>query len=107
MTIGFALEYTTRRMQELGYGDQYLIKFRHLILQPYEERALSAYNEYFMLVDADEGLRISSDFGLYDLAEEKSNELQYEHFGKIQITNREPKIRSVKFIQVIPICSAT
>lgn len=102
MTIGFAIEYTTRRMRELGFEDQYMMKFRHIILQGKEKRSLNAYNEYFMLVEADEALRITSDFGLFDLTEQKSNELQYEHFGKIKIINRDANIRHVKFIQVVP-----
>lgn len=103
MTVGFALDYIEKRMQAIGYGGNYLLKFRHLVLQPFEERKVRAYNEYHLLIEENNRLRITSDFGYYDLSATNNNEVQYEHFGQILIKNVGALITSAKFIQVIPL----
>ena len=103
MTVGFALDYIEKRMQALGYGRNYLLKFRHLVLGPLEERKVKAYNEYHLLIEENNQLKITSDFGLYDLNANTSNEMQYEHFGQIRIKNKGEAMTSAKFIQVIPL----
>jgi hypothetical protein len=87
MTTDLALAYISRRMEELGYGNNYFIKCRHFSLQPEEERVIDAYNELFIFIDGDnEGI----------------NEQQYEHQGKLTITNKAKILKQVKFIQAIP-----
>ena len=103
MTVGFALDYIEKRMQAMGYGGNYLLKFRHLVLQPHEERKVKAYNEYHLLIEENSHIKIVSDFGLYDLSATTSNEVQYEHFGKINVKNKSETMTSAKFIQVIPL----
>ena len=103
MTVGFALDYIEKRMQAMGYGGNYLLKFRHLVLQPHEERKVKAYNEYHLLIEENRHIKIVSDFGLYDLSATTSNEVQYEHFGQIKIENIGEAVTSAKFIQVIPL----
>lgn len=102
MTINLALEYIPRRMQELGYGNEYYIRFRHLVLEPEELLKIEAFNQFYILVDAPENVIVLSDFGLFDLSFNKTNEQQYEHQGFITIQNYSSTINHVRFIQVIP-----
>lgn len=102
MTTNFALEYIPRRMQEIGVNNNYLLKFRHLVIQPNDIVIVDAYNEYFLLVQAGNDLNVKSEFGVYDLFDTGINEQQYEHQGKITITNTSKILKHIKFIQVIP-----
>lgn len=98
MTVEFALEYIRRNM---CLGD-YTLSYRHLILQPAEERDLQAQNEVILLIEPTKDVKVESDNGLYDLTETLTNELQYEHTGDIRITNHSIFLNHVRFIQVIP-----
>ena len=98
MTIEFALEYIR---QTLCVGD-YSLSFRHLVLQPSEEREIKAHNEVILLIEPTKDVRMESDNGIYDLTETLTNELQYEHSGDIRITNYSIFINHVRFIQAIP-----
>lgn len=102
MTTDFALEYITRMMQDLGVNNNYLLKFRHLVIQPNDLVIIDGYNEYFLLVYADNYLKVCSEFGVYDLSDNGINEQQYEHQGEITITNDSAIPKHIKFIQVIP-----
>ena len=102
MTIALALEYIPRRMEELGHGKNYYIRFRHFVLQPSEHMDLKAYNEFYMLIDEPDNINIVSDFGLFDLTFDRTNEQQYEHQGFISVQNYSASVNHVRFIQVIP-----
>lgn len=98
MTVGFALEYIERVL----CNREYLLHFRHLVLQPGETRKLSASDQLILLIEPPCEVRIESDTGVFDLTEDLSNELQYEHTGDITVTNLSIFINQVRFIQVIP-----
>jgi hypothetical protein len=103
MTAALALEYIPRRMEELGYGKNYYIRFRHLVLQPDERLDIEAYNQFYIIIDQPTNVNIASDFGLYGLELEITNELQYEHQGFISIHNNlVEEINHIQFIQIIP-----
>lgn len=102
MTIALALEYIPRRMKELGYGVNYYLRFRHMVLQPKEKTEIDACNQLYILVEQKKGLSISSDFGLFDMADNSTNEQTYEHQGILQINNYSNRINHLRFIQVIP-----
>jgi len=102
MTIGFACDYLERRMCELGYGDNYLLKFRHMVLWPKATIHIDADNEYWMFVEGG-NVAIKSKFGYYDLGDWALNEQQYEHFGKIEVRNKSGNHNAAKFIQCIPL----
>ena len=102
MNIQLAVEYIPRRMQELGHGDQYNIRFRHFVLHPEEERKIDAINQLFLLIEPLDSVAVISDFGVYDSTASNVNELQYEHQGCISIINYATIIQSVRFIQIIP-----
>lgn len=103
MTVEFALEYIRRT---ICVGD-YSLSFRHLVLQPSEERQIRAQNEVILLIEPTKDVKIESDNGLYDLTESLTNELQYEHTGDIRITNHSIFLNHVRFIQLIPKNSKT
>lgn len=102
MTIALAIEYIPRRMNDLGFGSEYYLRFRHFVLQPAEKIELDAHNQFFILVDEISDVNISSDFGFYDLTDPNTNEQCYEHQGSISITNYAQTTNHIKFIQVIP-----
>ena len=102
MNIELAIEYIPRRMEELGYGNNYNIRFRHYVLQPKERKKIHADNQLFILVEANDAVSVKSDFGMYDLTALNVNELQYEHQGNIRIRNYAGVTQHVRFIQIIP-----
>jgi hypothetical protein len=102
MTIALAIEYIPRRMNDLGIGSQYYLRFRHFMLQPGEVVDIDAYNQFFILVDEVSDISIVSDFGVYDLSDPNTNEQSYEHQGSITLQNFSSKPSSIRFIQVIP-----
>ena len=102
MTINLALEYIPRRMAELGYKNNYHIRFRHLVLQPLEKIEMEAYNHIYLLVEEAADISVSSELGVFDLSLQTSNEMQYEHQGLIKVSNYAGSTRHVRFIQIIP-----
>jgi hypothetical protein len=103
MTTALALEYIPRRMEELGYGKNYHLRFKHLVLQPLQLLEIDAYNQLFVLAeDPPPNVSVVSDFGMYDLSFGAANEQSYEHQGLIFITNYEASNIHLRFIQVIP-----
>lgn len=102
MTSDLALDYIKRRMEEMGYGTKYLIRFRHILLKVSEVREITAYNQIFLLIDPMHTIRIESDVGLFDVNEDHANEMQYEHRGRIRITNLSLSPTNARFLQAIP-----
>ena len=102
MTINLALEYIPKRMEELGNGKNYTIRFRHLVLQANETQTIDATNQFYYLVEEADQVRVESETGVFDLSEKATNEMQYEHQSKIQITNYLSGINHLRFIHVIP-----
>lgn len=102
MTIALAIEYIPRRMNDIGVGSNYYLRFRHFVLQANEKVELNADNQFFILVDEVPDVTIQSDFGFYDLADPSTNEQNYEHQGTISIYNYAPNPTHIRFIQVIP-----
>ena len=101
MTIELALEYIPRRMEELGFGNRYTLRFRHLVLQPSDKLTIDAQSQFFILVDQISGISVESQTGLFDLSSSSANEMQYEHQGIINIRNMNGRTTHIRFIQVI------
>jgi hypothetical protein len=115
MKTELALAAIPRRMNELGYGDNYILHHRHLRIPASKEIKINAANEVYFLVEedtitfssakydgADAIIRVTSDSGVYDLSEKKADEMQHEHTGGIVVKNLTKIDLFVKFIQVIP-----
>jgi len=102
MNIALAIEYIPRRMKDIGVGDDYYLRFRHFVLEANQTLELDAHNQFFLLIDDNSDLSISSDFGFYDITYPNTNEQTYEHQGLIIITNYSSTLNHVRFIQIIP-----
>ncbi len=102
MTINLALEYIPRRMEELGFGNAYYLRFRHYVLQPSEQLEVSAFNQFYILVEEAQDVSVKSEFGIFDLSLKNANEMLYEHQGQITIQNNAAVIKHLRFVQVIP-----
>jgi len=102
MSEEFAISYIPRRMKELGYQDHYMVKYRHLVIKPGAVRNINAAGELYLLIDEPQEVTIASEFAVYDLLESNINEISYEHFGNITITNNAAETVRIRFIQVIP-----
>lgn len=100
MTEELAIRYIPQRVQERGFKT-YRLVFQDLNLEPKQEVRLAAYNELWILLEADSGISISSDFGEYDYHNPKLSENIHEHADRIEILNQSSETRKVKFIQVI------
>ena len=103
MTSDLALDYISRRMTEMGFGKNYLLRFRHVLLKVGELREIVAYNQIFLLIEPMPSIRIESDVGLFDVNEDQANEMQYEHRGRIRISNLSLSPTNARFIQAIPV----
>jgi len=102
MTTSLAIEYIPRRMEQLGYGEEYYMRFVYLWLQPNETRQLNATSEFYILVEDPENISVDSDMGVFNLSLTYINQMEYEHQGQIIVTNLSAKNNGVHFIQVIP-----
>ena len=102
MTIEFALDFIPRRMRELGYGDNYIIRWRHFQIEPNQTLKLESNNEYFMLINPSSNFAVRSKAGVFDLLDAAVDEQKYEHRGKVQVKNRAEETQLILFIQVIP-----
>ena len=102
MTVDLAIEYIRRRMEELGYPSKYMLRLRHLVMQPLEQRETSIDNQLWILVEPPCEIRVESTAGIFDASEDMVNELQYEHRGEVKVTNQSVFLNHVRFIQVIP-----
>ncbi len=102
MTVEFAIGFIPNRMKELGYGDNYIIRWRHLFVGASETLSIDANNEYYLLINPANGIEVISKAGAFNISDTAINEMQYEHKGKIQIKNNNTASQLVLFIQVIP-----
>jgi hypothetical protein len=103
MTIALAIEYIPRRMKDLGVGNEYYLRFRHLVIPANQTVTLEADNQFFILVEEPKDVSIRSDAAHFDLSDFNLNEQDYEHQGTILINNYSSNVTHVRFIQVIPI----
>ena len=102
MTPEIVMDYVKRRMQELGHGEKFVTRLRHLILEPLDKFSIRTGSDLFVIIDAPEDLRVESDHGVYDLSDPDISEMEYEHSGLITITNQYTFKNHLKMIQAIP-----
>ena len=102
MTTELALEYIPRRMQELGYGNNYHLQFRHFVLRPLDKIKVHGLNQLFILIEPHEMVEVKSDSGVFDVTSSLYNEMQYEHQGFMWLRNYSIIPLHVRFIQIIP-----
>ncbi len=98
------ITYAKARVLERGYSE-YRLVFRDLQLQPNATRILNAYNELWILLDADIGIRVASDYGVYDYNKEGLSEQIHEHADRITLVNSVNIIQKIKFLQVLMVAA--
>ena len=103
MNIAFALDYIPRRMQELGHGDNYVTRYRHVRVEDKETITIKAQNQFLLFISPEViNLRIKSPRGYFNLTDYTINEQQHEHSGNVEVHNDTGQNVYVLFIQVIP-----
>lgn len=100
MSEVFAMHYIPQRVRERGY-DRYRLEFQDLQLAPSEEREITAYNELWLLLEAEEGITIRSDYGHYNVRDGQLPENVHEHADRILVRNASYVVQWVQFIQVV------
>ena len=103
MNEGTAIEIAESKMRELGVGEDYILRYRHLRLDPKEKRKLRGENHLYILISPEHEIKVASKAGIYDLSDTGINEIQYIHRGLILVENLVKMRVDVRFIQVIPV----
>lgn len=103
MNSAIVLEYIKKRMAELGHGERYSLQLRHFIIASGGELIIDAPNQLMVLIEPVEMVEILSDIGLFNLSVTYSNELQYEHSGRIHMKSYAgDRAIHIRFVQAIP-----
>ena len=102
MRIEFAIQYIPRRMKELGHSNNYMVRWRHFLLDGNDTLVIKAYNEYYLLIEPSSDFKVRSKAGVYDINDVSINEMQHEHRGEITVYNQSKAPQSILFIQIIP-----
>lgn len=100
MNAAIIMAYTSKRMAELAVENNFR-RVRHFVLAPGEIRQIDGGRDVYLLTEPAAMIAINSDFGFFDLSADNTNELQYEHSGKITITNYSAVANHVCMIQAI------
>jgi hypothetical protein len=100
MTEQFILQFIPRRIKELDY-QEYYISYADKVIEGGSIQAIQAYNSLYFIVDDPIGLRVESDYGVYDLTDNPSSDNVHQHRGEIIITNPGTDSRRIKFIKVV------
>jgi hypothetical protein len=101
MSESFIVDLLARRMIQMGYS-RYHLAYRDMAILPSSRIIIAAYNQLWFVIGDPAGLRIESDYGVYDsTAAETSFENSHQHRGQITIYNPDTGIRRIKFIQAI------
>lgn len=103
MTEGTAIEFAKLKMRELGVGDNYILRYRHIRLDPSEKIKVKGENHMYLLIDPEDLIKVSSKAGIYDVQDTAINELQHVHRGLIEVENLDLVRVSARFLQVIPL----
>lgn len=100
MTDICPITYAKRRVEERGYKDFRMV-FRELQLQPNESRTINAYNELWFVLSAEDGIRVVSDYGVYDYGQPLLSEQFHEHADRIELLNKGASTQKIRFLQII------
>lgn len=107
MNEGTAIDLAEKRMAQTGITD-FLIRYRHLQIAPLATVEIEGDNQFFFLIQPNSYIKVTSKAGVFNIQNNAINEMQYEHRGKIKVTNLYGnRYLHAKFIQVIPITKNT
>lgn len=100
MTEQFILHYAPVRLAQQGYS-KYHLRYRDLVVEPFDTITLQAHNDLYFIVDEPSGLLVDSDYGVYDTTDDPVAENVHVHRGEIKISNPGNVRRRIKLIQAI------
>lgn len=102
MYLSFALDYIPRRMRELGFGENYAIRYRQIYIADSDTIKIEGENQLWIFIEPEGVLKIESQRGVYDMTDTAINIQQHEHAGKFTVTNNSGRAVHALFIQAIP-----
>ena len=104
MTDAMAIEIARTRMRELGYDDNYTLRYRFVLLGEGESRIIHAGNNLVILIEPGNYQLIKSKSGEFNVTFPQSDEMQFVHSGDVTLTNlHEDGAMGFTFLQVIPL----
>lgn len=104
MTDAMAIEIARTRMRELGYEDNYTLRYRFLFLSAGESRIIQAGSSLLILIEPGSYQMVKSKSGEFDTTFQDSDEMQLVHSGDVTLTNLfEGGKMGFTFLQVIPL----
>jgi hypothetical protein len=90
-------------MKELGHGENYLTRYRHVRVEDKTTVQLKANNQLLLFITPEDlNVVIKSPRGQFNLTDYSINEQQHEHSGIVEIANNTGQNIYALFIQVIP-----
>ena len=94
------ITYAKSRVGERGYTNFRMV-YRDFQPSTSEPKMIKAFNELWFILEADEGIRVESDYGIYDYLDEDLLENIHEHADVISISNTTKSVQRVQFLQII------
>lgn len=95
----FLQEFIRQRMAEIANTQDYVMHFRHIVLQANQSIELKAGTDIYLLTDVVDDVRVESENGLFDWGNTITNEQVYEHSGDIRIENISSNTNHLPCIQ--------
>lgn len=103
MTEGTAYRIAVCMIHERGHcQEDYLIRYRHLMLDAKESRTLKGENNLFILIDGNYAVKVSSKAGVFNMRDAGINEQQHVHRGLVKLENVIGHRSDIRFLQFIP-----
>lgn len=99
MTEQFVISYAPQRAKERGF-QKFRLDYRDINIAPHEKKEIPGYNQIWFVVEAGEGIYISSDYGEYNADNQLIQENAHEHADWIEIENISKSTSQIKFIVV-------
>ena len=94
------MSYAKLRAIELGY-DSCRFVHRELQLEGFGTQKIEAFNELWILLEADTSIAVESSYGRYAATDTTLNEQMHEHADALVVTNTIAKPATAKFLQVL------
>jgi len=103
MNLAFALDYIPRRMQEMGFGERYVTRYKQVQIEHGATITFKAFNQLMILIEPEiVNIKVESERGVFDLGDSTINIQQHEHSGSVKVSNNTGATKHVLLVQVIP-----
>ena len=103
MTESMAIEIAKGMMREMGFNENYSLRFHHFDIKPLSKKVIKSFNYLYIITGNPEDVKIYSQRGFYDLSDDKVNNQQHIHSGVITLINEDhAHAVTLKLLQVIP-----